>query len=86
MATALLLKGAGFTVDNATGSPRYEADVRYDAGSTDGIVSSIVVPLSAGDTLATLEAKIEAAVDAEAARLGIAVPTAIVGAKIVRLR
>jgi len=84
MAVALIGR-AGFSVD-ITNAPQYVGDVHFNVGSANYILSTIAVQLVAGDTLATLQQKFLDAIDAEAARLGLAAPTAVYGGAVAKLR
>jgi hypothetical protein len=85
MATALI-GPASFAVDESTGAPQYVGEVHFAVGTVNYNLSTIVVALGAGDTLASLQTKFLAAIDAEADRLGLAAPTAVYGGAVTKLR
>lgn len=85
MAVALIGQ-AQFDAD-PQGNPTYRGAVHYGMGAGERFLqSTFLVALGAGDTLATLQTKVLASIDAEATRLGLAVPTAVYGGAVTKLR
>ena len=83
---AALIGTAAFTT-KPDGALVYEGTVHFALPAGTGYnISTISVSLGAGDTLATLQGKFVAAIDAEALRLGIAAPTAVYGGAVSKLR
>lgn len=85
-----LIGTAAFTTEqdgSTNGQLVYEGIVHFALPAGAGFnISTISVPLGAGDTIATLQTKFLAAIDAEAQRLGIATPTAVYGGAVTKLR
>lgn len=85
MAVALI--GQAAFVADAAGAPGYAGSVLFALGAGARFLeSTFLVSLGAGDSLATLQTKVLAAVDAEAVRLGLAAPTAVYGGAVSKLR
>lgn len=76
---------AGFRLDDA-GNPEYHGEVLLSVGQAGATKSSVTVSLGAGDTLATLQTKFLAAIDAEASRLGLPAQTDVYGGAVAKFR
>jgi hypothetical protein len=75
------------SLDIATdGTSFYQGEVVLNIGTPQAAKTSVVVPVNAGDSNAVLLARINAAIDAEAVKMGFAAPTEITGPSFVKYR
>lgn len=70
-----------------TNSPEIHCDVFFYGGDmTYTIISSLIIPFGSTDTVNQIGAKLSAAVDAEAQRMNLGTPTAVLAPSFSRLR
>jgi hypothetical protein len=84
MSTALI--GAAHFRTRDDGSSVYEGPVSFNVLTPQVANSSFTVVLQVTDTLATLQARVLAAIDAEAVKMGFLAPTAVFGATVIQVR
>jgi hypothetical protein len=82
----LALLGEANFEESIVGAPQYNAVVYYENGSARYSDSRIIIPVASTDTPAQFSAKLLAAIDAEAVRIGLQAPTAIYGNSIAKFR
>lgn len=79
------VKAPSFTIDT-TAAVKFASQVAYLTPGEPRVVGEIVVTLTGADTQASIAAKVNAAVDAQAAALGLVAPTAVVMCAMNRIR